>query len=110
MKIDKAFAELAKDSFGECNEDLENLWVILIDGQRISTRSHKRLWERKSSAINALHNHLSATVVQRMHTLKIAKQTGWSFSGSEIQEEKKRWMKEHSEIITLKEWSERKGR
>lgn len=105
--IDKVFNDYAQESFYEYERGPEESWVVLVDGRRIITRSNKRLWRLRSHALNAVYNHLSATVIQRLHRLRIIKFTGLSFTSDQIDEAKNRWIEEHVEIITLKEWEKR---
>lgn len=44
----------------EMQEPLKGTWIILIDGQRITTRSRKADWPSKGAAKNALRHEFRA--------------------------------------------------
>ena len=98
-----------KQSLSEYEPSDPDMYVIVVDGERVALRSGKYYWESKHAAKCALTNHRKSVISQHMmYYVEYKKHYKNSVIRMLFENQWKEFIKDHIQIMTMREYYEQK--
>lgn len=107
MTKEKVFAFLDMENNFQHFDAEHELWVLLVNGNRVQCNSGKNIWKKKNHAIMAAFHHIDEITFHYFNFH--GKSENYDFQYKDVRAAKKEWVKLHCEAITLEEWNKRKA-